>query len=228
MYYLRARYYDPTTGRFTQQDPAEDGYNWYIYGNQNPVLFVDVNGCSDERIGKGIWSLKNDKFGVAILTHWLYGGGIEYVQKDGIWGTYMKDNDLLKTNVKNIVLPLADGIENGSSKQIDITTSMVIQNGEDIIGYQYLHGTNADVGGFQIKGSVSKNKNGDVIYDLTYTWNDKIDPNVIYESDSKKAEYAKSIPFANPTDYTIRITWTDKTIIRAKQTWYSWDSGWLK
>lgn len=91
-----------------------------------------------------------------------------------------------------------------------------------------LHGTNADVGGFQIKGSVSKNKNGDVTYDLNYTWNDKIDPNFIYESDSKKAEYAKSIPFANPTDYTIRITWTDKTIIRAKQTWYSWDSGWLK
>ena len=24
LYYLRARYYDPTTGRFTQQDPAED------------------------------------------------------------------------------------------------------------------------------------------------------------------------------------------------------------
>jgi len=44
LYYLRTRYYDPTTGRFTQQDPAEDGYNWYIYGNQNPVMFVDVDG----------------------------------------------------------------------------------------------------------------------------------------------------------------------------------------
>ncbi len=44
LYYLRARYYDPTTGRFTQQDPAEDGYNWYVYGNQNPALYVDLNG----------------------------------------------------------------------------------------------------------------------------------------------------------------------------------------
>ena len=44
LYYLRARYYDPTTGRFTQQDPAEDGYNWYVYGNQNPVRFVDPKG----------------------------------------------------------------------------------------------------------------------------------------------------------------------------------------
>ena len=46
LYYLRARYYDPTTGRFTQQDPAEDGYNWYVYGNQNPVMFADYSGES--------------------------------------------------------------------------------------------------------------------------------------------------------------------------------------
>jgi len=44
LYYLRARYYDPTTGRFTQQDPAEDGYNWYVYGNQNPVYYIDEYG----------------------------------------------------------------------------------------------------------------------------------------------------------------------------------------
>lgn len=44
LYYLRARYYDPQTGRFTQQDTAEDGYNWYVYGNQNPVVYVDYTG----------------------------------------------------------------------------------------------------------------------------------------------------------------------------------------
>ncbi len=44
LYYLRARYYDPTTGRFTQQDPAEDGYNWYVYGNNNPIKYVDTSG----------------------------------------------------------------------------------------------------------------------------------------------------------------------------------------
>ncbi len=44
LYYLRARYYDPTTGRFTQQDSTEDGYNWYIYGNQNPVMYIDPLG----------------------------------------------------------------------------------------------------------------------------------------------------------------------------------------
>ena len=42
--YLRARYYDPTVGRFTTLDPIKDGLNWYNYCNNNPVNFVDPNG----------------------------------------------------------------------------------------------------------------------------------------------------------------------------------------
>lgn len=37
----------------------------------------------------------------------------------------------------------------------DVVTSVEIQNGEDMIGYQYLHGTNTDVGRFAIKGTIS-------------------------------------------------------------------------
>ena len=44
-YYLRARYYDPSVGRFTQEDPAKDGLNWYSYTGGNPVLFIDPTGC---------------------------------------------------------------------------------------------------------------------------------------------------------------------------------------
>ena len=35
--YLRARYYDPSLGRFTQSDPAMSGANWYVYCSNNPV-----------------------------------------------------------------------------------------------------------------------------------------------------------------------------------------------
>ncbi|MDY4977215.1 MAG: RHS repeat-associated core domain-containing protein, partial [Clostridia bacterium] len=42
--YLRVRYYDPALGRFTQQDPARDGENWYVYCKNNPVNLVDVTG----------------------------------------------------------------------------------------------------------------------------------------------------------------------------------------
>ena len=42
--YLRARYYDFAQGRFTQEDPIRDGYNWYAYCENNPIMFVDPNG----------------------------------------------------------------------------------------------------------------------------------------------------------------------------------------
>ena len=42
--YLRARYYDPSVGRFTSLDPIKDGLNWYAYCNCNPVMLVDSNG----------------------------------------------------------------------------------------------------------------------------------------------------------------------------------------
>ena len=36
--YLRARYYDPETGRFICEDPIKDGLNWYAYCGNNPVM----------------------------------------------------------------------------------------------------------------------------------------------------------------------------------------------
>ena len=42
--YLRARNYDPGMGRFTSEDPARDGLNWYVYCGNNPVAFADPFG----------------------------------------------------------------------------------------------------------------------------------------------------------------------------------------
>ena len=44
MVYLRNRYYKINEGRFTQEDPAKDGLNWYAYCGNNPVNFVDPFG----------------------------------------------------------------------------------------------------------------------------------------------------------------------------------------
>ena len=45
--YLRARYYDPSIGRFMAEDPVKDGLNWYAYCAGNPVMKVDPSGLDD-------------------------------------------------------------------------------------------------------------------------------------------------------------------------------------
>ena len=44
-YYLRARYYNPLVGRFTQEDVYRgDGLNLYAYCGSNPVMYVNPSG----------------------------------------------------------------------------------------------------------------------------------------------------------------------------------------
>ena len=46
LYYMRARYYDAKTGRFIKEDPIgiEGGLNVSLYGNANPVVYIDPEG----------------------------------------------------------------------------------------------------------------------------------------------------------------------------------------
>ncbi|MFO0868567.1 MAG: RHS repeat-associated core domain-containing protein [Pirellulales bacterium] len=53
--YHRARYYDPSTGRFLSQDPTgfSGGINLYAYANGSPVLFTDPLGTTVRLSGGG-------------------------------------------------------------------------------------------------------------------------------------------------------------------------------
>jgi RHS repeat-associated protein len=42
--YMRARYYEPTSGRFINEDSAMHGGNWYAYCANNPINQIDKTG----------------------------------------------------------------------------------------------------------------------------------------------------------------------------------------
>ena len=123
------------------------------------------------------------------------------------WSRYMKGNSNLRQQVRDYLAPYIGGLKNGDSVQIDNSRKPLhaeLDHGESINGYQYLHGSESTVGDFQISGVIRKTEDGDIIIEMTYTWNDKINPNKNYPTDIIKAGIAKI--FANPHDYVIRIT----------------------
>jgi len=55
LYFMRARFYDPVTGRFLQTDPVEgtlrnpQSLHWYVYCLNNPIMRIDPKGlCGDK------------------------------------------------------------------------------------------------------------------------------------------------------------------------------------
>ena len=62
--YLRNRYYDPSTGRFINEDPIRDGLNWYVYCENNPIMFVDPWGLA-------IWLVHGTFNGTADNDPWV-------------------------------------------------------------------------------------------------------------------------------------------------------------
>ena len=77
--YMRARYYDPSVGRFISEDPIGFGggdVNLYVYVQNNPVLFIDPLGLAyrQER-PLDTWGLRNTTAGPFHHDRFLYNDG---------------------------------------------------------------------------------------------------------------------------------------------------------
>lgn len=229
MYYLQSRYYDPEIGRFINCDDVnyigitelELSYNPFAYCENNPVNGWDPSGYALYRLSKQ--DFKTDKFGIKILKHYLIGKGKTLtIKNDNEWSKYLAESKMcgcnnhkkyevtqtLRQYIGRLLINKKSELPKKPIEKYTFKVEAAITNGEGIIGRNYLHGTNKKKGGLKISVQLIK-VNGQEAYSVTTTWNDYIDPNFNYSSDSYKYAIATKIPFLKPKNYTIRITWTN-------------------
>jgi len=95
LYYFNARYYDPALGRFISADPARQGLNWYVYCDNNPLMYVDPDGCV---VIEGAALLKLVAFGSVICVY-AYQTVDQYKEEiaDAIYNMYEKTKQQIQT-----------------------------------------------------------------------------------------------------------------------------------
>jgi len=53
--YMRARYYEPASGRFVSQDPELSGANWFAYCQGDPINYFDSSGKALSAYQNWLW-----------------------------------------------------------------------------------------------------------------------------------------------------------------------------
>jgi len=182
-------------------------------------------------------NLDSDWAGRMLLAQYLYGKGRKIdLRNDPDWTAYMQADTKLRdrvwVEVGNVAMDLADPWRVKRDRHpIDHHFHAQLENGEGIIGYQYLHGTNEKVGDFHIVGwgEVHPQQGAGVAWiqgknpfltrrvwhdvgtrvdlDLTFIWNDIIDPNANYWTDTVKNAIAEYLTLGGAESYTISIGW---------------------
>lgn len=141
----------------------------------------------------------------------------------------MMDNDTLRERTEDYLANIRFNLDLNESVDVDITTSMIIDDEDSHSGYMLLYGSSEDVGDYQMHGTVSKDGEGVVTYDMTYTFNDIINVNNSYLSDTIADVGLKILQILNDKitleEYNIQITWQDVTTIYPDD---RDNTGWLK
>jgi uncharacterized protein RhaS with RHS repeats len=211
--YYGFRYYNPQTGRWISRDPMGEkgGFNLYLVVDNNLIGKWDYLGLDTDRSRSTGGDLQSDWAGRAILERWLTGGGNWAISNDSNWSSYMMANEGLRVDVLSWVSSEGNRLRRlhgggDFTETVNLKKHAEVTNGEGIIGYHYLHGSNGDVGDFNIRGTIKGDCRA-IAVDLTYTWNDMIDPNAQYTTDQIKSVFGRMISFGQAADYRIWITW---------------------
>ena len=103
--YLRARYYDPSTQRFVSEDPIRNGFNWYAYCGNNPVIYRDSTG---------MWQESDEKFSTSVQSQLL--------QLTVSW--YVADTQEAKNEIHEQAEKIRNFYNNGLGSFLDMTKTI--------------------------------------------------------------------------------------------------------
>jgi hypothetical protein len=161
-----------------------------------------------------------DWAGTQILSRYLTGGGRTWTIKDDpMWTTYMAKSGLIEQVSPLLAVAIAQKMD--KARVGDVVTvgpqqfHADIDNGEGIVGYQYLHGSNVAVGdcdlsaSFSVEGIDSNRTQAQLNATLRLRWNDVIDPNPSYSTDTWKSIYAETCTAGLAQSYEIHIEWPE-------------------
>ena len=86
LYYMHARYYDKSIGRFTSTDPANSGHS-YNYTGGNPTNFTDPSGM----MYMPSFSYNDQLCPIAAYNRAAFGLGDKWLDasnEQGLWGSF--------------------------------------------------------------------------------------------------------------------------------------------
>lgn len=157
--------------------------------------------------------LDSDWAGRAILERYLDGGGDWNLEDNAAWSAYMKASDRLRDQLVDQVTTLARKYQREARGDLAHapflkTFHAEVENGEGIIGYQYLHGTNKDVGDFVIMGTLDthqQNGQSRVIPQLA-----PADPNMCEAPPNMSRQDTEEVPPRFTIDLNAFFQWNDR------------------
>ena len=160
------------------------------------ILYAPTNSAA-----KFFYDRITDDFGKFILRKWLNGDGSETVVASDRWTAFIKNNKFFKDRVCKLVL---NGIQAGETEVSETSgLNLTGSSGGITNGYELINGANEDVGGCNISAKLFPTNDGYDI-EISFNFNDKIDPNYTYREDRIFALGAK-IFGAEAKDYILRI-----------------------
>jgi RHS repeat-associated protein len=208
----------------------DNGYNPYIPGsfitsrsdfNPPPRRDLEIDRRNRDG-GRAAGASAGDAEGKYLLDHYLTGGGRPLTITS--WKAYMTADNAHTANPKyrqKLEKLLRDAASKragwtvGQSGPLNWAGHAEMANGEGMIGYEYLHGTNS----FTIDGTITKKQDssGKVIweFDAHYNWKDDINKNNGYVTDIFKNMVAETITFGGAMPYTVESKFDSKSTMDA-------------